>query len=74
MWAGTADELTHALRQSDACHGIADLHLPQQSAEWGLQPARRLFALPTRRCNSFSQYWTQVSKGLKDADELLSGD
>jgi deoxyribodipyrimidine photo-lyase len=71
MWAGTADEWAQALRQADSVDGTFDLHLPTQWVEWGLRSAPRCFALPPRRCNSFSQYWTQVTKGRKQAGELL---
>jgi deoxyribodipyrimidine photo-lyase len=66
--AGLAGALAGAAR----VHGVDDPYL----SRW-LRRVAQLHAAPTlfpaveRRCESFSQWWTRATRGLKSAGELL---
>ncbi len=69
-WRGPGDALRAALSGAASVQGIHDPHLGAGWQALPLQPPARLFDDPPRRCHSFSQFWTRVTKGLTDAGEL----
>ena len=70
LWFADEATLRSTLCAARSVHGIADPHMPGLSAHFRLGAPQRLFASPTRRCASFSQFWTQVTKKLSLAAEL----
>jgi deoxyribodipyrimidine photo-lyase len=71
-WFVDAASLRAALAGAASVRSVADPHLPAWLADIArLDDAPRLFAPVTRRCTSFSQWWTRVTRGLADAQELL---
>ena len=73
LWCGTPDALLNALSAANSVHGTHSPHLNAAFGKLPLQPVPRLLRWPTRPCTSFSQLWTQATKGLSQASELLSG-
>jgi len=71
-WFVDADGLAYALSGAASVRSVDDPHL----RPW-LQPVARLDAAPTlfppedRRCDSFSQWWTRATRGLRSAEDLL---
>jgi deoxyribodipyrimidine photo-lyase len=53
-----------------AAHAAGPGALLHHRVDWLPEPA--LFAELPRRCSSFSQWWTRVTRGLHDAQELLA--
>ncbi len=73
QWHGSAGQVSEALAGARQARSVDEPHL----APWlpriaQCDAAPTLFAPVTRRCDSFSQWWTRVSKGLESADELLA--
>lgn len=70
-WVDAAD-LAAALQGAARVRSVDDPHLRR----WlqpvaALDPAPALFPPVARRCSSFSQWWTQATRGLRQAQELL---
>jgi hypothetical protein len=62
-----------ALAGAASVRSVADPHLPAWLADIArLDDAPRLFAPVTRRCTSFSQWWTRATRGRRQAHELLN--
>jgi deoxyribodipyrimidine photo-lyase len=72
VWCGSATETLNALQGAAAVHGVHDAHLSSAFDALHLLPATRLLPWPARRCVSFSQFWTRVTRGLTQAQELVS--
>ena len=63
-WLADAATIGAALSEARSVHSIDELHLkPWLSRLADCQPAPALFAEVNRCCNSFSKWWTQVSRG-----------
>jgi deoxyribodipyrimidine photo-lyase len=70
-WHGGAAEVAAALQQARSVQAVDDLHAGPQLATLGrCRPAPRLFRAVERPCTSFSQWWTQVTRGVKGVHEL----
>jgi deoxyribodipyrimidine photo-lyase len=72
LWCGDGTELQAALAGAPQVQGIDTAHLGAWPGRRWLAPSTRLFDDPGRRCASFSQFWTRVTKRMVDAAELLS--
>lgn len=70
-WYGTADALVQALSSAQSLHGVSSPHLSVAFAALPLSAPPQLLQWPAGRCNSFSQFWTRATKGLKHAEELV---
>jgi deoxyribodipyrimidine photo-lyase len=70
LWFADEATLRSTLAAAQSVRGIADRHMPGLSTSFRLDAPQRLFARPARRCASFSQFWTQVTKKLSWAAEL----
>ena len=65
--------LAEVLAAAACVRSVDDPHLTQWLARVAqLQPAPALFPVVERRCDSFSQWWTRTTRGIKRADELLT--
>jgi deoxyribodipyrimidine photo-lyase len=62
-WAAPAHDLVAALGAARSVHGVDSPHLSPALRALPLTPAPRLFGDPSRRCNSFSAFWTAVGPG-----------
>jgi deoxyribodipyrimidine photo-lyase len=72
-WVGAAD-LQQALQRAASVCSVDDPHLhPWLPRTAQCAPAPRLFPPVERPCSSFSQWWTRVSRGRGQAQELLTG-
>jgi deoxyribodipyrimidine photo-lyase len=60
-WWAEAPQLLQALRSARSVQGVHNLHLAPEFSALGLQPMPRAFVDPTRRCQSFSAFWSQQS-------------
>ena len=64
--------LAQALAGAAALRSVADPHLGRGwPPQLKLDPAPALFPPVVRRCDSFSQWWTRTTRGLRQAGELL---
>ena len=63
-------QLQQALAQAAAVRCTDNGHLPAAWPAAWRQPAPRLLADPPRRCNSFSQFWRQATRGLDRLPDL----
>lgn len=71
-WFVDAPSLAHAVAGAAMVRSVDDPHLTrwlQRVAR--LDPAPSLFPRVERRCESFSQWWTRVTRGLSRAEQLL---
>jgi deoxyribodipyrimidine photo-lyase len=71
-WFVDAASLATALAGAARVRSVAEPHLTrwlEQVAQ--LDAAPSLFPPVERRCESFSQWWTRATRGLKQAEELL---
>jgi deoxyribodipyrimidine photo-lyase len=72
-WSGDAAGLAVLLAGARSVRTVEAPHLaawlPQLAQ---CEPAPALFPTVARRCDSFSQWWTRVTRGLKTADQLLT--
>jgi deoxyribodipyrimidine photo-lyase len=59
-WAASPDVCAQALRNARSVRGVADPHLGDGAATLGLSPSPALFCEPTKRCTSFSAWWSRV--------------
>jgi deoxyribodipyrimidine photo-lyase len=72
QWQGSAGQFAVALRGARSVRSVDEPHL----ARWlpGLAECRAapgLFPAVDRRCDSFSQWWHRVTRGLQTAADLL---
>ena len=71
-WWGTADEIRVALTGALRVCTVDDPHLdPVLAGAVERVAPPMLFEPVDRRCDSFSQWWTRVSRGREDARDLL---
>jgi deoxyribodipyrimidine photo-lyase len=75
-WALDAASLGAALAQAASVHAVDDPHVngwlrAAAGDRLRLSAAPSLFPPVDRRCDSFSQWWTRATRGLKLAQELL---
>lgn len=71
-WYGDAAAIGDALRSVRSVRCVDEPHLSPWLAKWAeCGPAPSLFARVDRRCDSFSQWWTRVSRGVNSAAHLL---
>ncbi len=71
-WCGQAGPVGHALAGARRVRSVADPHLlPWLPGLAHCAPAPVLFGPVARRCDSFSQWWAQATRGVKAAEELL---
>lgn len=71
-WRGDAAAIATALRRARCVRGIAEPHLAPWLEAWAeCRAAPRLFPLVDRRCDSFSQWWAQATRGLVSVADLL---
>ena len=73
QWQGSAAQMAAALHAARSVRSVDEPHLAPwlpRLAECGAAPT--LFAAVERRCDSFSQWWTRVTRGLHTAAELLT--
>jgi deoxyribodipyrimidine photo-lyase len=74
-WWGDAASIAAALASARQVRSLADPHIDRWLAgHVALAPPPALFPVVDRRCDSFSQWWTRATRGLKDAAELLPAD
>jgi deoxyribodipyrimidine photo-lyase len=72
-WHGDAAAIGAALAGARCVRSVAEPHLALWLARWAeLAPAPSLFPPVARRCDSFSRWWNQVSRGVSSVDELLN--
>lgn len=73
LWQGDAAAIGAALASARSVRSIAEPHLDVWLPRWAAcEPAPALFPPVARRCDSFSQWWTQASRGLHSAADLLA--
>jgi deoxyribodipyrimidine photo-lyase len=72
IWCGSATELLAALQGASAVHGTHHAHLDPAFDALHLLPEARLLRWPAQRCISFSQFWTRATRGLTQAQELIT--
>ena len=72
-WQGDAAALGAALRGASRVRSVYDPHVAPWLATLAVCEAEiKLFPEVTRRCDSFSQWWTRASRGFASASELLA--
>lgn len=72
-WHGDAAAIGAALQGARSVRSIDEPHLAPWLARWAdCVAAPALFARVDRRCDSFSQWWARVSRGLDSAADLLA--
>ena len=72
-WHGDAAAIGDALKGARSVRSIDEPHLAPWLTRWAAcEAAPALFAQVDRRCDSFSQWWTRVSRGLHSAADLLA--
>lgn len=71
-WWGDAAAIGAALASARQVRSQGDPHIARWLQHWadGVPPPA-LFPQVDRRCDSFSQWWTRATRGLRDAAELL---
>jgi len=70
-WHGDAAAIGDALKGARSVRSIDEPHLAPWLTKWAeCEAAPALFARVDRRCDSFSQWWTRVSRGLNSAADL----
>jgi deoxyribodipyrimidine photo-lyase len=71
-WYGDAAAIGAALAGARSVRSIAEPHLSPWLPRWAIaETVPALFPLIERRCDSFSQWWARVSRGLHSAADLL---
>jgi deoxyribodipyrimidine photo-lyase len=73
QWCGGAVQMATALRAARSVRSVDEPHLAPwlpQLAECRAAPG--LFPAVDRRCDSFSQWWNRVTRGLQTAADLLA--
>jgi len=72
-WHGDAAAIGAALKGARRVRSVAEPHLSPWLARWAeCEAAPALFPPVDRRCDSFSQWWARVSRGLDAAADLLA--
>ena len=72
-WQGDAATLGAALRGAARVRSVDEPHLAPWLANLAVCGAEvKLFPAVTRRCDSFSQWWTRASRGFTKASDLLA--
>jgi deoxyribodipyrimidine photo-lyase len=72
-WQGDAAALGAALRGAAQVRSVDEPHLAPWLARLAVcEAATELFPAVARRCDSFSQWWTQASRGFTSASDLLA--
>jgi deoxyribodipyrimidine photo-lyase len=71
LWHADGATLYGALSATHSVQGVDNPHLGAWPGRRWLAPVPRLFDDPGRRCNSFSQFWTGVTKRLVGAGDAL---
>jgi deoxyribodipyrimidine photo-lyase len=71
-WFVDSPQLAFALAGAAGVRSVGDPHLsPWLGCVAQLDAAPTLFPPVERRCESFSQWWTRATRGLKNAEDLL---
>jgi deoxyribodipyrimidine photo-lyase len=71
-WQGDADAIGAALQSARQVRSTNEPHLQPWLARWAnCEAAPTLFPTVVKRCDSFSQWWTKVSRGISAAADLL---
>jgi deoxyribodipyrimidine photo-lyase len=74
-WYGSSQQIGTALAQARSVRSVAEPHLAPWLQQWATcESPPALFAEVSRRCDSFSQWWAKVSRGLGPATDLLQAD
>ena len=72
-WHGDAAAIGHALQGARSVRCVDEPHLPPWLPRWALcEPQPALFMPVDRCCNSFSQWWSRVTRGHDTAAALLA--
>lgn len=72
-WYGDVTEISAALARARRVQSVFDPHLAPWLPQWATcAPSPTLFPYVDSCCDSFSQWWTRVTRGLHSAHELLS--
>jgi deoxyribodipyrimidine photo-lyase len=72
-WWGDAQAIGNALRSARLVRSTDEPHLqPWLSKLAACEAAPALFPAVDRRCDSFSQWWTRTTRGLRTATDLLT--
>jgi deoxyribodipyrimidine photo-lyase len=71
-WSAPGRDLVAALGAARSVRGVDDPHLSAALRALPLAPAPRLFNEPTRRCRSFSAFWTAVGQRSGDGGSVRS--
>ncbi len=72
-WHGNAAVIGAALAGARRVRSVDEPHLAPWLARWAeCVAAPALFPSVDRRCDSFSQWWTRASRGLRSAADLLA--
>jgi deoxyribodipyrimidine photo-lyase len=72
-WHGDAAAIGAALQHARRVRCVVEPHLAPWLNTWAdCVPAPTLFPSVDRRCDSFSQWWNQATRGLSSAADLLS--
>ena len=72
-WHGDAAAIAAALKGTRQVCSVDEPHLqPWLASLAACDAVPELFPRVDRRCDSFSQWWTRASRGLKSASELLT--
>jgi deoxyribodipyrimidine photo-lyase len=72
-WHGDAAAIAAALKGARQVFSVDEPHLQPWLANLATcEAVPELFPRVDRRCDSFSQWWTRASRGLKSASELLA--
>jgi deoxyribodipyrimidine photo-lyase len=70
-WQGSAQAIASALAQARSVAAIDEPHLsPWLAGCADTRPPARLFPPVAGRCDSFTQWWTRTTEGLRHAHEL----
>jgi deoxyribodipyrimidine photo-lyase len=73
QWHGDAAAIAAALKGARQVCSVDEPHLqPWLASLASCAASPELFPRVDRRCDSFSQWWTRASRGLKSASELLA--
>jgi deoxyribodipyrimidine photo-lyase len=71
-WFGSADDLGAALEAARHVRAVAEPHLAHCLSRWAEPaPGSELFPTVERPCHSFSKWWSQATRGMTSARDLL---
>ena len=72
-WHGDAAAISAALKGARSVRSLDEPHMAPWLTRWAAcEPALALFPHVDRCCDSFSQWWTAVTRGLDSAADLLA--